>query len=219
MCGRFSLEVDTEYVLEVLRKEYEILDVEHLKIASSNNISPGQDILAIISDGIHNRAGFLKWGFIPHFAKDEKIGYKMINARSETIAQKPSFRSSFESKRCVILADGFYEWKDVNGKKEPFKFKVKDEEIIAFAGLWSRWIRPDGSSVFTCTIITTEANEIMKEIHDRMPVILDKEEVSFWLNTRQQDKENLLQILNPLDNDKLYFYPVTKDLKTTKSPL
>lgn len=219
MCGRFSLEVDTEYVLEVLRREYEVENVNQLKIKPNHNISPGQDILAVIHDGKQNRAGFLKWGFVPHFAKDEKIGYKMINARSETITQKPSFKSSFESKRCVILADGFYEWKNVDGKKEAYKFTVKDETVIALAGLWSSWKKPDGSMLYTCTIITTVANEVVKDIHDRMPVILDKKEINVWLNTNNQEQDNLLKLLNPLDDGKLYCYPVTDDLNEQKSPI
>lgn len=218
MCGRFSLEVDQEYVMEVLKKEYEVKNVDELELRPNHNISPGQDILAIIHDGKQNRAGFLKWGFVPPFAKDEKIGYKMINARSETVDQKPSFRSSFVSKRCVIVADGFYEWKNVNGNKEPYKFKVKEEELIAFAGLWSGWKKPDGKMLYTCTILTTKANEVMKDIHDRMPVILDKREVDIWLNINTSDKDTLLPMLKPLPEDKLYYYPVERDLKQQKSP-
>jgi putative SOS response-associated peptidase YedK len=180
MCGRYSLYADYRTLLE--RFAIEETAVEESDYAASYNIAPSQEVLAVVNDGTKNRLGFLKWGLIPPWAKDEKMGYKMINARAETAAEKPSFRHAFKKKRCIILADSFYEWRRTDEGKIPMLVKMKRGEPFAFAGLWESWKSPEGKVVNTCTILTTEANELMGTIHDRMPVVLSKKEKRYgWI--------------------------------------
>ncbi|MBE0701161.1 MAG: SOS response-associated peptidase, partial [Acholeplasmataceae bacterium] len=142
-------------------------------------------------------------------AKDEKIGFSMINAKSETLGEKPSFYPSFKTKRCVILADGFYEWKKEQKQKTPMRIVLKDQKIFPMAGLWSTYQRSDGSKFFTCTIITTSANDLMASIHDRMPVILTEENQKAWLNPRNTDLDMLSKVLVPYDSTKMHAYLVS----------
>lgn len=170
MCGRFTLTVDPADLQDTFG-DY----VFPSQFAPRFNISPTQPVLAIPNDG-KNKADFFMWGLIPSWAKDPTIGSRLINARGETLAEKPSFRGSFKYKRCLILADGFYEWKTQPGSKikTPYFIYMKDRKPFVFAGLWDTWNSPDGSSVRSCTIITTEPNELMSTLHNRMPVILNQ---------------------------------------------
>ena len=199
MCGRYSLYADYRTLLD--RFGIEESSIEETDYTASYNIAPSQEVLAVVNDGTKNRLGFLKWGLIPPWAKDAKIGYKMINARAETAAEKPSFRHAFKKKRCIILADSFYEWQRTDEGKIPMLVKLKSGEPFAFAGLWESWKSPDGKTVNTCTILTTGANELMGTIHDRMPVVLSKEGEKIWLDPRIEDPEVLGKLLKPFDSN------------------
>ncbi|PKK99666.1 MAG: hypothetical protein CVV57_01025 [Tenericutes bacterium HGW-Tenericutes-2] len=209
MCGRFTITIDLEDLREYLVDHFDITELKSEFELPRYNIAPTQDVITIINDGSKNRVGLLKWGLIPPFAKDEKIGASMINAKSETLMEKPSFRSSFQTKRCVILADSFYEWKREENKKTPMRIGLNNNQIFPMAGLWSTFTRPDGTKIHSTTIITTHANELMSEIHDRMPVILDDQEVATWLNPRIQDLNMLSKMLKPYESKAMYSYKVS----------
>ena len=155
----------------------------------------------------------VKWGLVPFWAKDPKIGYRMINTRAETIAEKPSFKAAFKYRRCLIPANGFYEWR--KSDKQPFYIHLPDYELFTFAGIWEEWHHPDGSSLRTCSIITTEPNETMQEIHERMPVILSREDEDKWL--KQNEQKELLSLLKPFDNDLIEIHPVSKAVNSYKN--
>jgi putative SOS response-associated peptidase YedK len=176
------------------------------------NIAPSQQIVTV-TESEHGRVlDEYRWGLIPSWADDPKIGYKMINARCETLAEKSTFKKLPPTKRCLIPADGFYEWKGEKNKKQPFYIHMKDGRAFAFAGLWSPW-RPKGSDqpwLKTCTIITTAANELMRPLHNRMPVILDEESAEAWLNPDNAETAQLLELLRPYRSEDMEAYPVSK---------
>lgn len=203
MCGRFTLAVTPDQLQ--LRFDAESLTFE---IEPRYNIAPGQPITAVIEDRGERRIGQLRWGLVPYWAKDEKIGYKMINAKSETIQEKPAFKTPFLRKRCLIPADGFYEWQKTATGKQPMRIVRKDEGIFAMAGLYDTWTTPDGSKLHTCTVLTTRPNELMSTIHDRMPVILRREDEAIWLNREKQDAELLQSLLVPYPPEEMRAYPV-----------
>jgi len=191
MCGRFAL-----YSSFAAIKDYADILFETGEIPENYNVAPGQVIPTIIE----NKKGEkllepCKWGLIPFWAKDPKIGYRMINTRAETIAEKPSFKYAFQRRRCLIPVNGFYEWRQ--GDKQPFYIQLKDRELFTFAGIWEDWSSDDGSQIRTCSIITTDPNELMQQIHNRMPVILSRENETEWL--RNNDKNKLLEMLKPYD--------------------
>ncbi len=209
MCGRISVALSSEGMIQILRERYEYLD-ETLDLQLPNyNVAPSTNLLTVINDGKKYRVGPLRWGFVPFWAKDEKMGYNMINAKAETVSVKPAFRDSFKNKRCVILADGFYEWKKDPHSKIPYRFTIKDQPIIPFAGLWSSYNREDGEKLYTCTIITTTPNEIMQPIHDRMPVILTEENEKLWLNPNIADFDLLNSLLIPYESNQMNVYEVS----------
>lgn len=209
MCGRFTLTVDPAELQDIFRETIGETILPK-KFAPRFNIAPSQPVLAIPNDGA-NAADFFIWGLIPMWAKDPSIGNRLINARGETVADKPSFRGSFKYKRCLILADGFYEWKAAPGRKTktPYFIHMNDRKPFAFAGLWDSWESPDGSSLKTCTIITTEPNELMATIHNRMPVILPPRDYAKWLDASPQTPENLLPLLKPYPADAMSAHPVS----------
>jgi putative SOS response-associated peptidase YedK len=168
-----------------------------------------QQVMAIIHDGEHNRMGELRWGLVPSWAKDEKIAGKMINARSETLLEKPAFKKLIHRKRCLIPADGFYEWKKEGTAKQPMRIVLKDRQLFGMAGLYDTWMREDGAKISTCTIITTAPNRLMEPIHDRMPVILRQEDEPVWLNRNNQDAGQLMSLLKPYDDHEMSAYPVS----------
>ena len=155
-----------------------------------------------------------RWGLIPSWAKDISIGAKLINARAETLQEKPSFRESFKRRRCLIVADGFYEWKKQAGKKQPFYFRLENTEPFAFAGLWDRWHSPDGDVLETCTIITTEANQLAATVHDRMPVILSPDSYDRWLDPKHQTSANLESLLRPYPTTEMTAYLVSPSVNS-----
>ncbi|MBN2540720.1 MAG: SOS response-associated peptidase [Bacilli bacterium] len=209
MCGRYGISVTREELKEYLGEHYgiEVLD-EQIRLPRYN-IAPGQDAVSLIGDGTRFRVGLLKWGFVPEWAKDEKVGYKMINARKEGLSQKPAFKKSFLERRCVILADGFFEWYRTTSTKTPYYFYLKNNKIFGFAGLWSVMKRADGSKLYTCSIITTTANSLMSDIHDRMPVILTEDQAKLWLDPNQKDLEVLNELLGQYDPNDMQLHEVS----------
>ena len=197
MCGRFTVASNAEEVSTYLEDNFQITNF-NLEYKPRYNVAPGQNILSVINDGLTYRVGYLKWGFVPHFANDNKSSYNMINAKAETIRTKPSFKNSFKDKRCLIIADGFYEWQKTLNQKVPKRIILKNEQLFTFAGLWSSYVNPDGTKLYTCTIITTSASPEVREIHERMPVILNsKEQQALWLNPEIKDLSLLETLLIP----------------------
>ena len=209
MCGRFSISLSKEEVARYLKDEYAIDELKDGIIFPRFNIAPTQMVLTVINDGKKYRSGMIKWGFVPSFAKDENASFGMINAKAETLREKPAFRTALKTKRCVILADGFYEWQKSNQSKQPMRIQVKNQKIFPMAGLWSTFVRPDGTKLYTCTIITCEANDLMKNIHDRMPVILDKASEKIWLNPQEDNPDTLSSLLIPFDSNQMTYYKIS----------
>ncbi len=203
MCGRFTLTMD----IEDLQESFPGVDFG-LYLKPNYNIAPSQGILAIPNSD-RTKASLFHWGLIPPWSKEKNISYKMINARSETLAEKPSFKKPFRSRRCLVLADGFYEWKKENGTKIPTYIRLKSGRPFAFAGLWEKWMEGGQSPVHSCTIITTEANELLQAVHHRMPVILSQKDYDLWLNSEEESPETLQKLLVPYDSDKMEYYPVS----------
>ena len=213
MCGRYSLFSD----IRIIEERFGEVTFEEDDYEPSYNIAPSQQVMTVINDGTKNRLGYLKWGLVPPWAKDSKIGFKMINARSETVHEKPSFRESFKKKRCLVVADSFFEWKRTNDKKVPMLVKLKSDELFAMAGLWETWKSPTGEPIHSCTILTTEPNDLMSNIHDRMPVILKPEDESIWLDSSIKDVNNLKHLLRPFENDTLEAYEVSELVNSPKN--
>lgn len=180
------------------------------------NIAPTQQVAAIRAypDGTLH-LDHLKWGLIPSWAKDPSIGSRMINARSETVAEKPAFRSALKHRRCIIPANGFYEWQSVGGKKKPLYVRLKDKSPMMFAGLWDHWKSPDGIVIESCTILTTTSNDLIKPLHERMPVILDPKDIDLWLDLQMTDPERLEPLFKPFPSGTMEMYPVSD---TVNSP-
>ncbi|MDB5054402.1 MAG: response associated peptidase [Bacilli bacterium] len=216
MCGRYTITVSLE---ELMLQFFIDPECSISYYQPRYNIAPGQMVMAIINDGAHNRLGELKWGMIPQRAQDEKGGFKMINARAETVAQKPAFQRLLERKRCIIPADSFYEWKKVGDMKQPLRIRLENGELFAMAGLYDTWIAPDGRKVSSCTIITTEANELMADIHDRMPVILRPEAAVIWLNREVHDLTLLQSLLKPYAAEEMETYPVSSLVGNVRNEL
>jgi putative SOS response-associated peptidase YedK len=198
MCGRFILLTD----LSVIVESFHIGEVA-AEYKPGVNISPGQQISAVIRDGAVNKLVEFRWGLIPSWARDPAIGNKMFNARAETVAEKPSFRSAFKKRRCLVIADGFYEWAKRDKKKVPYHFALMSGAPFGFAGLYETWISPENRAVNTCTIITTAANELTLPIHDRMPVIIPKDNETAWIDPDNHNQNELLSILKPYPSDKM----------------
>ncbi|MDQ0113004.1 SOS response-associated peptidase [Paenibacillus harenae] len=206
MCGRYTLTI----TIEELMVRYMVDETGIPFHRPKYNVAPSQQVLAVINDGNDNRLGELKWGLIPPWADDPKVGFMMINARAETAAEKAAFKKPLRSKRCLIPADGFYEWKKLSGgSKQPMRITMKSREIFSMAGLYETWISPDGAKINSCTILTTEPNPLMAPIHDRMPVILRPENEALWLDRKTQDVEALLPLLRPYDDRDMVAYAVS----------
>ena len=197
MCGRFTLTTNpADYF-----KGFRFPSI----FAPRFNIAPMQPLLAVPNDG-QNTATFFLWGLLPYWAKDASMAARMINARGETLAEKPSFRGAYKYRRCLIFADGFYEWEKVGGRKIPHYIFMQSREPFAFAGLWSDWESPDGSRVKTCIIITTSPNEVVAPIHARMPVILPRNAYRRWLS---RDRGSLDDLLRPYPAEGMEAHPVS----------
>ncbi|MCK6258420.1 SOS response-associated peptidase [Fictibacillus sp. KIGAM418] len=202
MCGRYSLYADMHFIQE----EFDITIPKTLP--QRFNIAPSQNVLVITSDRGTRKAEMHRWGLIPFWAKDPKIGYKMINARAETVDEKASFRGPLKNKRCLVIADGFFEWKREDKQKQPFHIRLKNRKPFAFAGLWDQW-EQNGEVITSCTHITTRPNALMKDLHDRMPVILTKEAEESWLDPSIQDNEYLKSLLTPYDSEQMEAFEVS----------
>jgi putative SOS response-associated peptidase YedK len=213
MCGRFTLTVDPGQ----LQETFPWVEIPE-EIGPRFNIAPTQPVAVVPNDG-SNRLDFYVWGLIPFWAKDPAIGNRMINARSETLAEKPAFKGSYKYKRCLVLADGFFEWRQEPGEKTktPMYIQLNSKKPFAFAGLWDVWHPADGSEVRSCTIITTEPNTMMATIHNRMPVILNPEAYSEWLTPGEKNPAQLDRLLVPFPGDEMVAIPVSKLVNDPKN--
>ena len=202
MCGRYTLRTPVDSLVERFK-----IDEYPSSITPSYNVAPTQEVAAVVEEEEKRKLEVFHWGLIPSWAKDHAIGNKMINARAETVSEKPSFRSAFKKRRCLILADGFYEWQKTESVKQPYHINMEDGSPFAFAGLWEIW--KNGEEIRSCTIITTEANDLMNEIHHRMPVILHPEDYGMWLDPDFDEKELLTSLLQPYPSDEMEAYTVS----------
>ncbi len=215
MCGRFTLRVPASVVAE----QFGLLDAEPLQ--PRYNIAPTQPVAAVRrvpgSDESGRQLVLLKWGLVPSWAKDPAIGNSLINARAESVADKPAFRTAFRRRRCLIVADGFYEWQRTGGKKQPYFIRLADGRPFGFAGLWESWEGPDHSALESCTLITTGANALMEPIHHRMPVILSPDDYDRWLDPAMQKPEQLQPLLRPYPSDAMLAYPVSSHVNNPRN--
>jgi len=214
MCGRFTLTLSPEE-LQAAFPNFSI----PLDIPPSYNIAPSQPIPVVINDG-SNKMDFYRWGLIPSWTKPDNVGkYSLINARSETASEKASFKASFRRRRCLILADGFFEWsKSTTGSgKKPYYITMKDQSPFAFAGLWEIWNSPEGDELRTACILTTQPNDVVKPIHDRMPVILPEGKISAWLDPGEARPDELQPLMKPYSAEAMQAYPVSTYVNSPKN--
>jgi putative SOS response-associated peptidase YedK len=202
VCGRFTLLTD----LSVITETFAVQDVAG-EYSPSHNVFPGQQVAVVVHDKANRLVNF-RWGLIPSWAKDPLIGGRLINARAETVAEKPSFRAAFQKHRCLVLADGFYEWKREDKRKIPMHFSLKSGRPFGFAGLYEHWRSPEGQVIGSCTIITTNANALVAAVHDRMPVILPKGAETEWIDSGKVDPRKLLPLLQPYPPGEMQMRPI-----------
>jgi putative SOS response-associated peptidase YedK len=205
MCGRFTQTATPAAIAQ----QFDVHNFPLLK--PRYNIAPSQPVATIRIDSktMTRQLVLLRWGLIPSWAKDPKIGFHCINAKAETVAKKPSFRAAFRKRRCLVVATGFYEWQVQGKTKQPMWIGLKSRQPFAFAGLWEQWKPPEGDTIESCTILTTEPNELMRPIHDRMPVVLPAEAYPQWLDPTVQDVDSLKTLLRPYPSEDLIAYPVS----------
>jgi putative SOS response-associated peptidase YedK len=217
MCGRFTLIHDIKSIAQA----FNVPVPPTMQVQPRYNVAPMQNIVTLMQNKDEEQAhlAMLRWGLVPSWAKDESVGNRMINARAETLAEKPSFKRLLHSKRCLIVADGFYEWKSEPGTKTktPMYFTREDDEPFTFAGLWDTWRSPEGEQLRTCTIITTNPNAVVSPVHNRMPAILPAGAREEWLDPRQQDEQALLHLLNPYDASAMKVRPVSRLVNNTNN--
>lgn len=213
MCGRYTLSTSPQDLTEHFG-----LDGVPEQLAPRYNIAPSQAV-AIVREvaGLGRRLEMARWGLIPSWAKDPHIGSRLINARAETLAHKPAFRHALRYQRCLIPADGFYEWKRMNGHKRPYWVGREGRRLFGFAGLWEHWEAPHGEHVESCTIVTTDASALMREIHDRMPAIVRPEHYQRWLDPTQHASEPVLALLGPYSGSDLIAYPVSRAVNNPRT--
>ncbi len=202
MCGRYTLKTP----VNTLAEQFQIDELPS-SLTASYNIAPTQRVATVLTENGKRKLEMLHWGLIPSWAKDPEVGNKMINARAETVAEKPSYRKAFKERRCLVLADGFYEWQKTENGKRPFYIRMEDGSPFAFAGLWESW--HNGGEIRSCTIITTAPNELAAPIHNRMPVILHPEDYEMWLDPDFDEREPLTSLLKPYPADAMEAYPVS----------
>jgi len=214
MCGRFSLEATAEAIAERFGVEAveDVREAAHGFAGPRREVRPTELVAAVVHDGGSRRLVALRWGLIPPWSRDEKIGSRLINARAETLAEKPSFRTPLLRKRCLIPADGFYEWEDAphpGGRKRQVRFALDDGSLFAMAGLYDTWVSPEGRTIHSCAIVTVDANERVRPVHGRMPAVLRPEDEAVWLDPRERDVGRLLALLKPYDAERMAGpYPV-----------
>ncbi|MBE9193120.1 SOS response-associated peptidase [Gloeocapsopsis crepidinum LEGE 06123] len=203
MCGRYTLTQSAEAIAAAFG-----LDAVS-EMEPRYNIAPTQSVPVVLYSAKKQRQlKLMRWGLIPSWAEDASIGSRLINARSETVSEKPSFRAAFRQRRCLVVADGFYEWQRQEHKKQPYYFHLQNKQPFGFAGLWEHWQSPEGENIETCTILTTEANELMRPIHNRMPVILNSQDYALWLDITAQQTE-LQHLFHPYSSQAMNSYPVS----------
>lgn len=203
MCGRFTLTQSTSVVAERFGAQWVLFE-----FPPRYNVAPSQPVAVIVQNGGRKLDAY-RWGLIPFWARDPEIGNRLINARVETLSEKPAFKHSLVRRRCLIPADGFYEWRKDGNRRTPIYIRRRGGELFAFAGLWDEWQSPDGSPVRTCTIITTEPNALIAPIHNRMPAILRPEQEAIWLDPAIKDPARILSLLAPYPAEELEAYPVS----------
>lgn len=213
MCGRFTLTAATKKLAEAFAG-YQI----PAELPPRYNIAPTQPVAVIANNG-QRRLEFFQWGLIPAWAKDPTIGNRMINARAETLAEKPTFKNAYKRRRCLVLADGFFEWQKVNGGKTPMYIRLASGEPFAFAGLWESWHGPADSPLLSCTIITTTPNALLANIHNRMPVILPPAAYELWLEPGERSPAQLDGLLKPYPAEAMVAYPVSTLVNNPKNDL
>lgn len=207
MCGRFTFASEFHELLST----WELID-PGWSWGPRYNVAPGQLIPVIMGSGDDRQIELLKWGLVPIWAKDPSTGYKMINARSESVFEKPAFKRLILRKRCLIPADGLYEWQRTDNGKVPYRIVLTDRKLFAFAGLYDVWRTPSGQDMGTCTILTTAPNELMAKIHDRMPVILDRDQEDIWLSEHEVPRLVLEAYMRPYPAEKMKAYVVSKEV-------
>ena len=213
MCGRFRLGKGREALKKHFAVESEVdWDPRY-------NIAPTQDVATIRQDRETpvRTLSLMRWGLIPNWSQDASVGARMINARVETAADLPAFREALKSRRCLVAADGFYEWKRLGKEKQPYCFSLQDDGIFGFAALWDKWRSPAGKMVETCSILTTSANSLVRDVHDRMPVILSREAYDLWLDPGFTRREGILELLQPLSADAMRKYAVSARVNDVKN--
>jgi len=215
MCGRFAFYSPREAITDLFDVEFP------LQLEPRFNISPTQYVVALRqaeaeNQGLAIEPVLMRWGLIPSWSKDDRIGNRMINARAETVDKKPSFRSAFKRRRCVVLADGFFEWRRTEDGKTPYFISMKNRQPFAMAGLWECW-RGGETPIESCTIITTAANDMMTALHDRMPVILSVEHARQWLDAANDSRETLRSLLEPADDDWLQYWEVSRSVNNSRN--
>jgi putative SOS response-associated peptidase YedK len=210
MCGRFAFFSPLDTVARKFRAEVAV------ETGPRYNVAPGQQVLAVVEDKTGGRElTAFRWGLIPFWAKEKDIRYRMINARAETVSEKPAFRNAFKKHRCIIPADGFFEWKEEErGGKQPYFIRFKSKEPMGFAGLWDHW---EGEAIDSCSIIVTTANAFMADIHDRMPVILPETHYDAWLDPTNRQPQSLLPLLRPFPEGELEAYPVSRAVNNPRN--
>ncbi len=213
MCGRYAFYSPAEAV----KRAFALNEVPGLE--PHYNIAPTQSVAVVRAGEEGSRAlAMLHWGLIPKWAKERAIGNRMINARAETLAEKPSFRDAFKRRRCLVLADGWYEWQVAPGGKQPWFIQLRETRPFAFAGLWERWKDPaDGTTLESCTIVTTDAAQSIRKIHDRMPVVLAESDRDRWMDTAFSDTDKLSELLRPFEPKALQAWPVSRLVNAPKN--
>ena len=211
MCGRYVLASE----LKAIAKRFGV-EAAELALSSRYNVAPSQEMPVVLHKEI-NQIQLMRWGLIPFFAKEAKIGYSMINARSETVVEKPSFRKPIKSQRCIVPANGFYEWKKSNTEKVPYFIHLKNSPLFGFAGLYDQWKDPTGKDILSYTILTTEANDLLRPLHERMPVILTPEEEEAWLDTEKYPVNDVVGFLKPYPADQMEAYTVSKNVNSPRT--
>ena len=204
MCGRYTLHAPLEIIEQIFR-----LLKDNASVAPSYNIAPGQETAIVVREAGGNRLKSCRWGFLPPWAKGPAGGRPMINARAETITEKPAFREAFRTQRCLVVADGFFEWRKEGKARKPVYVRLRSGEPFGFAGLYSSWSSPEGERLCTSAIITTGANDLVKPVHDRMPVIMPRGAHDLWLDPAVQDPERLLAVLKPFPAGELELFDVS----------
>ncbi|MBM7837241.1 putative SOS response-associated peptidase YedK [Alkalihalobacillus xiaoxiensis] len=211
MCGRFTLYSSAEELETEFGFPFPFIQPNY-------NVAPTQNIMAIVGNQAETKAGWMHWGLVPYWAKEKKIRNRMINARSETADEKPAFKRLLANRRCLVVANRFYEWKREQDSKHPYLIGVKNSPILTFAGLWDRWKDPaTGEVLISCTILTTAPNDFMSDLHDRMPVILNEGNRQAWLDADIRDSEKLKQLLVPYSSDHMTAYEVSKAVNNPRN--